>query len=729
MYHDAPPPLRITVLERARAFGRLWLERHLHLFSDRHQKPGGWSELYVHRAEVDAWLSGRLDSLRTESPTGTGLDALAESEASLRAKFAEQADSQPGPVEALAAAFSVSDSLHLVEVEPEFARALGHAWCDFTKKTADVGFLIELLARDAAEQVRLMAFFSRADHPLFRLRVLELDATVPGAPGAVRALVQRPVRLCDRVVEWLLEQERFLIESGFPAASTEEPPTRALPARAPWRLDTRERPLESILIPDDARANVAAVFRRTFTPGGTAARLLIHGPTGSGRRSLAIAGASGIGRPLLIAQARDVPTSGTDAWFTALLREVRLQGAVPLITDVETLDGEAGRLHALAAALDGHPGPVLFTGQARTGTLAAAFSGLADLRMPHPTADQQRVLWERSLPPDLAFPPGFAIADIVARYSLTGGAIESIVAAALPLIGRRARTAKPGASRLLTPQVLLPILREHLGHRLGAIANPVVRGFAWDDLVVPDKTAAGLRELVSFVRNRDKIVNAWGFGQKLAYGRGVAALFHGPPGTGKTMAASIIGTELAMEIFQIDLSRVVDKYIGETEKNLGRVFDEGARAQAILLFDEADSLFGKRTNVQTSVDRYANLEVNFLLQRVESYEGICILTSNNPDHIDEAFKRRIRFKVEFPFPLMEERERLWKTMMPAEAPLGTDVDYGWLGEKFEVSGAHIKSIILRGAAMAAEEGTLITMDVLLRAGNREYTEMGKLVRT
>ncbi|MBT9559438.1 MAG: ATP-binding protein, partial [Myxococcales bacterium] len=705
MDNVAAPSPRFTVLERARALARLWLERHLHLYSDRHQKPGGWSELYVHRAEVDAWLSGRRQSLRDESPTGTGLDALAEAEATLRAALSDQADSLPGPIEALAAAFGVADPLHLdvvlvlflVEVEPEFARSLGHAWCDFTKKTADVGFLIELLAHDAAEQVRLMAFFSRADHPVFRLRVLELDATVPGAPGAVRALVQRPVRLCDRVVEWLIEQERHALDD---AASAGDAPPRTLPARAPWRLDVRDRPLESILIPEDARANVATVFRRTFTPGAASPRLLIHGPTGSGRRSLALAGASGIGRPLLIAHARDVPNSGTDAWFTALLREVRLQGAIPLITDVETLDGEGGRLHALAAALDGHPGPVLFTAQARTGTLAAAFPGLADLRLPHPTADQQRVLWERALPEDLAFPPGFTIADIVARYSLTGGAIESIVAAALPLLGRRSRAAKPGSARLLTPQVLLPILREHLGHRLGAIANPVVRGFAWDDLVVPDKTAAGLRELVSFVRNRDKIVNAWGFGQKLAYGRGVAALFHGPPGTGKTMAASIIGTELAMEIFQIDLSRIVDKYIGETEKNLGRVFDEGARAQAILLFDEADSLFGKRTNVQTSVDRYANLEVNFLLQRVESYEGICILTSNNPDHIDEAFKRRIRFKVEFPFPVMEERERLWKTMMPAEAPLGGDVDYGWLAEKFEVSGAHIKSIILRGAAMA-----------------------------
>ncbi len=692
-------------LDDARALCQLWLERHLQRYAPRYQKPT-WSDLYVHRREVDAWLID-TGTARSDEPklTGTALDTLAEREAELRAELAERAAESPTTLDELADAFGATDPLLvdalrvllLAEVEPEFARSMCHAWCDFTKKQPDVGFLVELLARTNDDQERLAGAFARLEHPLFRLGIIEVDVTPPQTTSLPRPLVHRPVRLAERPRDWLL---------GLTAP----------PVEAPWALSTEERSLESVLVADEARAQLTAAFRR----GLAGAHVLVHGPPGSGRRSICQAAANAVGRPVLTLELPPEPGPHDNRGaLIAFFREARLQRAVPVITEAQHLENTA-RLDALSQALAAHAGPLFFTATQRPSALLVKFPGIAEVRMPHPTPEQQRRLWLAALP-DAVFSDTFTVDDLVQRYALTGGAIQQI-AQSLDVPKRRGRALQ------LTPAVVLPAIRDHLGHRLGSVANAVLRGFAWSDLVVPEKTATGLKELVSFVRNRDKITGDWGFGRKLAYGRGVACLFFGPPGTGKTMAASIMGTELAMEVFQIDLSRIVDKYIGETEKNLGRVFDEGARAQAILLFDEADSLFGKRTQVTSSVDRYANLEVNFLLQRVETYDGICILTSNNPDHIDDAFKRRIRFKVEFPFPNAAERERLFRSMMPPEAPLGRDVSFAELAARFEVPGAHVKNIILRGAAMAAAEAGVMTMDVLCRAGNREYVEMGKLVR-
>jgi SpoVK/Ycf46/Vps4 family AAA+-type ATPase len=194
------------------------------------------------------------------------------------------------------------------------------------------------------------------------------------------------------------------------------------------------------------------------------------------------------------------------------------------------------------------------------------------------------------------------------------------------------------------------------------------------------------------------------------------------------MVAGVIARELGLELYKVDLSRVVDKYIGETEKNLGRIFDEAARSQAILLFDEADSLFSKRTAVKSSHDRYANLETNFLLQRIESFEGVCLLTSNFESSIDEAFKRRLRFKIAFPFPSKEERVLLWKAMIPVLAAASKDLNFHILAADFEMAGGHIKNAVLRAAFMAARAQQHINQDILYQAAMDEYREMGKLVK-
>jgi SpoVK/Ycf46/Vps4 family AAA+-type ATPase len=248
----------------------------------------------------------------------------------------------------------------------------------------------------------------------------------------------------------------------------------------------------------------------------------------------------------------------------------------------------------------------------------------------------------------------------------------------------------------------------------------------WDDLVLPDDSLDELREMIGRVRHRRQVIDEWGFGDKVGKGLGVAALFSGPPGTGKTMAAGLVAGELGLDLYQVDLSRMVSKFVGETEKNLAQVFDAAETGHAVLLFDEADSLFAKRTEVKSSVDRYANLEVNYLLQRMESFTGITILTTNFDAAIDEAFRRRLAFRIAFPLPEADERRRLWQTVIPARA-LSDDVDFDDLADRYAMSGGYIKNAALRAAFLAAGDGVSIAMRHLTRAAGAEYASMGKVM--
>jgi SpoVK/Ycf46/Vps4 family AAA+-type ATPase len=266
-------------------------------------------------------------------------------------------------------------------------------------------------------------------------------------------------------------------------------------------------------------------------------------------------------------------------------------------------------------------------------------------------------------------------------------------------------------------------------HQLGGMAQRIPTGFTWDDLVLPPETLAAVREVVTFSRQRAFLLEEWGFAKKLPYGRGVSAILAGPPGTGKTMVAQLLARELGYELYRIDLSQVVNKYIGETEKNLAKIFDEAETAHAVLFFDEADSLFGKRTEVRSSNDRYANLEVNYLLQRMETFDGVTLLATNLEQGIDEAFKRRVRFAVAFELPEVDERRKLWRSMFPPEAPLAPDIDWDLIAKTFEMSGGYIKKAALRAAVIAADarpRRPLTTQDIL-GAARAEYREMGRIV--
>src|SRR5690606_4172637 len=285
---------------------------------------------------------------------------------------------------------------------------------------------------------------------------------------------------------------------------------------------------------------------------------------------------------------------------------------------------------------------------------------LVDLAVPGEAA--RAALWRRALGDRAA--PGLDLDMVAARYPLTGGMLLRSADAAIALaVGRARAGGQPGVS----DADLHAGLRGTLDVKLSGLGRRVTWRQGWSDLILPDDSLEEIREFIARVRHRRRVYEEWGFSRKLAKGLGLSALFAGPPGTGKTMVAGIIADELALDLYQIDLSRIVSKYVGETEKNLANVFDAAEAGHAILLFDEADSLFAKRTEVKSSVDRYANLEVNYLLQRMEAFNGITILTTNLDSSIDDAFRRRISFRVDFPMPEVEDRERLWRAMLPAQA--------------------------------------------------------------
>ena len=318
--------------------------------------------------------------------------------------------------------------------------------------------------------------------------------------------------------------------------------------------------------------------------------------------------------------------------------------------------------------------------------------------------------------------------DAAALTRLAGGFLLSegqIVAAAREAVAQATR--KGSAEKF--EDVATLAARRHATTGLGNLARPETGLAGLEQLVLEPETRTMLDELVAYARHRDVLAAQWGFAATFSYGLGVTALFTGPPGTGKTLAATAIARELEQELYRVDLSQLVSKYIGETEKHLGAVFDAAEQGGIVLLFDEADSLFGRRTEVKTSVDRYANLEVNYLLQRIESFDGVVILTTNFEASIDDAFARRIRFRVAFDAPDVESRRRLWLALLPSQVPVEANVDFRRLAEQFELSGGHIKEVVLRAASLAMQAQETLSQAHLERSAAAEYRKLGKLAPT
>ena len=519
-------------------------------------------------------------------------------------------------------------------------------------------------------------------------------------------LLTRPLRLDERIVEYLLGSDRL--------------DARVSPVA---RLFSHRDEADVVTLPAGLQESLVRLLRATRRTSGSGPIVYVHGPSGASRRATIHAACAGADVPLFLVDVGALLTTGRSIpLLTIASREALLQEAVLGLDGFDRLLGDdqdvaAVRSHVLAM-LRRRVGATFLIGDARWEP-APWLPTVESLRVElPPLAPTARLgLWRRQLDTRI---PADVIVDLAARFRLDGDAVRAVEATA------RLRAIWRGDDEI-GPDDVKAAARAIAAPPLDGLARRVDPRYGWDDIVLPADGMAQLKEICARARHQATVLEKWGFGRKHARRAGLTALFAGQPGTGKTMAAEIISGALGLELYRIDLAAVVSKYIGETEKNLERIFRAADQGDAVLLFDEADALFGKRSEVRDAHDRYANVEIAYLLQRLEAYDGLAILTTNLRGNMDDAFVRRLDFVLEFPMPDEPERLRIWNLALPTEAPLAPDVDLPFLAKKFRLSGGHIRNIALGGAFLAASEDEPISMRHLVRATRREYQKLGKLV--
>jgi len=429
----------------------------------------------------------------------------------------------------------------------------------------------------------------------------------------------------------------------------------------------------------------------------------------SGKCSVAAHACSMLGLRLHIIRAADVPQSAAEREAFARLWEREAM----LLNSALFLEQGDQDLQPAALSLIEALNCLLFVSVPESLSLRDRSVYRVDARKP--SSAEQQSLWIDALGPTASQMNG-ELERVVSQFSLGTDAIYNASEFA------RESTA-PDGDEAITGSGLWDACRAQARPRLDDLAQRIIPAATWNELVLPELQMRELHQVSAHVRRRAKVYGEWGFATKGERGLGISALFAGASGTGKTMAAEVLANELQLDLYRIDLSQVVSKYIGETEKNLRRVFDAADEGGAVLLFDEADALFGKRSEVKDSHDRYANIEVSYLLQRMETYRGLAILTTNLKGSVDTAFLRRLRFIIQFPFPDAAHRAKIWRNIFPVQTPLEA-IDFSRLA-RLSIPGGNIRNIALHAAFLAAEAGDVVTMGHLARAARGEYTKLEK----
>ena len=521
------------------------------------------------------------------------------------------------------------------------------------------------------------------DAPLRYWRMVEPD---PGAP-----LAQAPLRIDERILHFITgvaasDARLHGIARHVPVPAAGEITEAALAQRVAQSLKR-----------DEERGPIVMLHGEAHDP--------------SAKRDLALAAVAELGQPALWIAAQDLPVEASELAMIArrVDREAALTGVVPVLA-VQEGPSESAALGFAARSQCS----LLWLGPWNAG-LQALPERRSVLRFELPTPDCASThatllsKWRRASPTEQDDETEAALGRAAAQFHLGSATMDDVVDGLV------------AAAPQERSQAVWPAVREAARGGLDALAQRIVTQVAFDDLVLPVAQIAILRDIARHLRNREQVYRGWGFGDKHARGQGLTALFAGESGTGKTLAAEAIANEVDLDLYRVDLAMLVSKYIGETEKNLKRLFDAAEASGAVLLFDEADALFGKRSEVKDSHDRYANIEVSYLLQRIEAYRGLAILTTNMKSALDRAFLRRIRFVISFPFPDAPARERIWRRQFPARAPLG-DIDFAALA-RLNLAGGHIHSIALNAAFKAADDSGRIDQVHLMQAARAEYAKL------
>jgi len=668
--------------------------------------PQNWADLLAQLQRVDALLHDGVERLRQLKPADAGefrglfisdqefkemlarpfgYSALAGSHSHDDTSAAQAADSR---WHYLVHTFDLSsleaDILLLCllpELDLKYERIFAYLQDDVTRKRPGVDLALNLFCSDLPSRLQGRSAFL-PDAPLFRYRLLcQGDGQL--------SLLAQTLQVEPRVVSFLLEADGRT--SYLPVYLTMEKP---------------QVTLGELALSPDLMSQVESLSHASTA-------LWVH-LQGQGWMALqcarALCAAWGTSLLRIDAGAADAKQEVVRDRAEVARRESRLAGAA-LYIDVSPVDERGERAppsaHDISAPwlelFRGHPHPIFWR---MSSPLPLGQKGLypniVRLAFGPPDYAQRLALWRSAL----AATPlavGLELETLAGRYRLSGRQIEESSGAA-----RQAAWQRNPENPIVTFHDLSLAARASTTSQLGELAQRIEPRHGWADLVLPDDRLAQLQEMCDQFRYRHIVYDEWGFGRRSLAGRGLSALFAGPSGTGKTMAAEIIANELELNLYRIDLSAVVSKYIGETEKNLKRVFDAAEGGNDILLFDEADALFGKRSETKDAHDRYANIEVSYLLQKIEAYGGVAILTSNLRKNLDEAFMRRLHFTIEFPFPDEKARLQIWQKVLPDQAPVGEDIDLDDLAIRFKFSGGSIRNVWVNAAFLAAREGEPVT---------------------
>jgi hypothetical protein len=590
----------------------------------------------------------------------------------------------------------ISSSLDL-----RYERLFGYLQDDVTRKRPSVNLVLDLLCPSGPRRLAELSHFQPGspllDHHLLGIGLDSSSGKIP--------LLNQVLAVDESVVSWLLGHYhpnldiRRFIEIQEPQAA---------------------------LHPDDAMLAGAAIpllENGAFEPGAALsdAVLVCYGPDLISQEAAARGISTRLGKPLFkidLEALTRLDRIDPYAILQLALRDARMVSAIPLVMHVDHLFSDGAPQGGLLPPILEFPGLVILSG--RTVWQMAGYPRerrFSWLEFPAPSFNERRARWSYFLK-QAGLDQERDLASLAGQFVLTSGQIRDVIATAMDWAVQRGGTVDIAD--------LQAAARLHSSSHLAGLARKIVPRYTWQDIILPPDQLEILKEIINTVQARPLVLTEWGLGQKLVASSGVTVLFAGPPGTGKTMAAEIIAGELGLDLYKIDLSTIVSKYIGETEKNLEHIFLEAETSNAILFFDEADALFGKRSEVRDSHDRYANIEISFLLQRMEAYAGITILATNLRSNLDDAFTRRLQFAVDFPFPEEEERLHIWQALFPAGAPREDDLDLKQLARRYKLAGGNIRNIIVNAAYLAAADGGKISMAHLVHGARRELQKMGRL---
>jgi AAA+ superfamily predicted ATPase len=574
---------------------------------------------------------------------------------------------------------------------------------DVTRKWPTID-LVQRLLRDIASAADML-FHTSPDSNLHARGLLRLIDPPSGRPSCLN----RGYSIHPGVAHWLYGH------SG--AAALDHPAIEWVPAAALGAIDSAGAAVS---------APIVRILERGVGDSGSLPAIALLGREGSGRAASAAAAARITARPLVLIDRRKLSCRADDAErdLRSLTVSLTLEPAIVVIRgfDADTDEHGAALRHdvELVNAIAKWPAStaVLFrTDRGERWRSFAVSRRVVELHCDD-TPVHRFALWrEASIEAGIDLPEA-EVRGLAGRYVLAPGKVRAAMATARDVATLQGvdcpRAVHVGAAARLVSD-----------EGLGRLATKIERTYRWDDLVLPKHTVQRLRELAASIRNRETVYGEWGFARRLNAGSGVKALFAGASGTGKTMAAGVVAHELELDLYKVDLSGVISKYIGETEKNLDRIFTGARAASAILFLDEAEALLGRRSEVKDSHDRYANIEVAYLLQKLEEHEGVVVLATNLRRNIDEAFNRRLQYVIDFPKPQEAERERLWRQMFPPQSPLVDGIDFGFLARQFDLAGGDIRNIALEAAFLAADDGGVIGMRPIVRALAHQLAKQGK----